>query len=249
MTVKPVLPATFRYVAFLDLLVDAVYQHRLATQSNDSFSVSRHARASVAAAFLTIESLANCLLEAGDMPKKLTEELDFLRPLAKIEVALRARGKLGYDRGRREVQLVAEVISVRNGYVHSKATKIKAEVHPLEDAGRDWRVPFEIYPEFWKSLNIPKQSMLWSTEVSYGILKAVRDYLRYVIVDVLQADEDLIIMMLASYVTFGSQKNGNVIIPNVFDEFIKEIGWIKGQGIDFTFLKMGGDTHAQPQPG
>lgn len=165
--------ATFRYVAILDLLVDAAYQHRLATQSEDNFVISRHARASVAAAFLTIECLANCLLELVAGPAALRDELDKLQPLAKIEIALQMLGRPGFDRGRHEVQRAAEVIKARNDYVHSKAVKVDAKVHPPEDAGTEWMVPFFIQPEFWKSLKIPKPSMLWSQDVSHGVLLVV----------------------------------------------------------------------------
>lgn len=243
MTRKFLAPATFRYVEFLDLLVDAVYQHRLATQSDDSFAMSRHARASVAAAFLTIECLANCLLEVIDMPNALRDELDKLQPLAKIELALHTRGKLSYDRGRREVQMAVEVIKVRNAYVHSKATKVKAEVHPPEDAGSEWKIPFAIYPDIWKTLKIPKQSMFWSAEVSYGILQVVRDFLHYVLVDVLLADENLLTTMLTSHITIGNPADAGVVMPGVFEEFKSEIAWLKEQKIDFSFLKFVDKAH------
>lgn len=238
MTTKFLAPATFRYVEFLDLLVDAVYQHRLSTTSDDSFAMSRHARASVAAAFLTIECLANCLLEVIDIPNALRDELDKLQPLAKIELALHTHGKLNYDRGRREVQMAVEVIRVRNAYVHSKATKVKAEVHPPKDAGPQWMIPFEIYPDMWKTLKIPKQSMFWSAEVSYGILQAVRDFLHYILVDVLQADENLLTTMLTSHIRLGDLADTGVVMPGVFDEFRSEIAWMKEQKIDFSFLKF-----------
>ena len=238
MTKKPAAPATFRYVAFLDLLVDAAYQHRLATQTDDSFTMSRHARASVAAAFLTIECLANCLLEIVEVPNALRDELDKLQPLAKIEIALHTRGKSGYDRGRHEVQRAVEVIKVRNDYVHSKATKVGAKVHPPEDAGAEWMIPFVIHPDYWKTLGIPKQSMFWSAEVSHGVLQVVRDFLSYVLVDILQADENLLTTMLTSHLTVGGPAHGSMVMPGVFDEFKTEIGWLKEQKIDFSFLKV-----------
>lgn len=235
---KLIVPATFRYVAFLDLLVDAAFQHRLATETEDSFTMSRHARASVAAAFLTIECLANCLLEFVEVPKALRDELDKLQPLAKVEIALHLRGKSGYDRGRNEVEHAVEVIKVRNDYVHSKATKVSAKVHEPEDAGTEWMVPFEIFPDYWKTLKIPKQSMFWSSDVSRGILKVVRDFLSYVLVDILQGDEELLASMLMSHVAFGNPETGSTIMPGVFDELKKEIAWLKEQKIDFSFLKF-----------
>jgi len=234
-TKKPEAPATFRYVAFLDLIVDAAFQHRLATQTEDSLAMSRHARSSVAAAFLTIECIANVLLEEVDVAAALRKDLDKLAPLSKIEVALQMLGKPGYDRGRHEVQKAVEVIQARNDYVHSKAVKINAKVHPPEDAGADWLIPFVIMPEFWKGLGIPKQSMFWSADVSRGVLQVVRDYLKYVLADILKADEDLMTNMLPSHLVVG-----NLIMPGVYDEFRCEIAWLMTQKLDFSFLTIAG---------
>lgn len=82
--------------------------------------MSRHARASVAAAFLTIECLANCLLDMLEMRHALRDDMDKLQPLAKIEIALNIASKNTYDRGRREVQKAVEVIKVRNEYGRSQ---------------------------------------------------------------------------------------------------------------------------------
>lgn len=225
------LPAKFKYVAFLDLLVDAAYQHRLATQTSDSFEMSRHARASVAAAFLTIECIANCLLSTMDIPKALCEELDKLQPLAKIEIALRSVSKTSYDRGRHEVQKAVEVIKVRNEYVHSKAVQVAAQVHLPQDAGANWLLPLAIEASHWKSLGIPKQSMFWSKDVSRGVLQVVRDFLKYVLVDVMDADENTLKELLLSQFTFGS-----IVVPAVFEVFKKEVAWLTDQKIDFSFL-------------
>lgn len=231
MTKKKTVPATFKYVAFLDLLVDAAYQHRLATQTVESFEMSRHARASVAAAFLTIECFANCLLSTLDLPRALLDDLDKLQPLAKIEIGLQVTGKTTYERGRREVQKAAEVIRVRNDYVHSKAKKMNAALHEPRDAGAEWMFDFEIEGELWKALGIPKQSMFWSQEVSYGVLKVVRDFLEYVLIYVMEADHDRQVDLLLSHLTFG-----DVVAPAVFDEFRREIAMLKLQKIDFSFL-------------
>jgi hypothetical protein len=231
MTKKITLPATFKYVAFLDLLVDAAYQHRLATQAVEAFEMSRHARASVAAAFLTVECLANLLLSILEVPHALRDDLDKLQPLAKIETSLHITGNTSYDRGRREVQKAVEVIKVRNDYVHSKAKKISAALHEPRDAGAEWMIPFDIENDLWEVLGIPKQSMFWSKDVSYGILKVVRDFLKYVLIDVMKADDDKMVDLLLSNFAFG-----NVVMPAVFDEFKREFALLKLQKIDFSFL-------------
>lgn len=193
--------------------------------------MSRHARASVAAALLTIECFANCLLGMLEMPHALREDLDKLQPLAKIEIALHITGNTTHDRGRREVQKAVEVIKVRNDYVHSKAKKMNAALHDPRDAGPESMIPLDIEDDLWKVLGIPKQSMFWSKDVSHAILKVVRDFLKYVLVDVMQADHDKLVDLLLSHLAFG-----NLIIPAVFDEFKREVASLQSQKIDFSFL-------------
>ncbi len=140
-------PTTFRYVAFYDLLADAAIQHKLASESTDSFMMSRHARASIIASALSIECMANCLLESVDATKALREEIDKLAPLPKIETALRMKGINAFDRGKHEVQKAVDLIRARNDYVHPKTATWDAEIQEPQDAGSDWMVPFVMQGE------------------------------------------------------------------------------------------------------
>lgn len=235
---KKTASATFRYVAFYDLLADSAFQHKIANESTDSFVMSRHARASIIASALSIECLANCLLDSVDAPKALREEIDKLPPLPKIETALRMRGISTLERGRHEVQKAAELIRARNDYVHAKTATLDAEVHEPQDAGRDWMLPFVMQGEQWRSLGIPKQAMFWSKDASLSVLRAVCDFFRYLLVEVMKAEEDVLQMMLPSRLEFG-----NALMPAVFDEFQREINALSKEGIDFSFLKV---ASAQP---
>jgi len=232
MSKKKSAPATFRYVAFYDLLADAAFQHTLAETSADSFAMSRHARASIIASALSIECIANCLLDSVDVPKSLREEIDKLAPLSKIETALRMKGVSAFDRGRHEVQKAVDLMRARNDYVHPKTAKWDAEVHEPKDAGPEWMIPFSIQGENWKSLGIPKQAMFWSKDASLSVLRVLCGFLRYLFVEVMKADDEALNRMLPSRLEFG-----NVLMPAVFDDFIRETAVLNKDGIDFSFLK------------
>lgn len=224
--------ATFRYVAFYDFLADATFQHVLASKATEPFAVSRHARASIIASALSVECIANCILESVDASKALLEELDKLQPLGKIDAAVRLMGIESFDRGRKEVQKAAELIRARNAYVHSKAVSWDAGLHQPQDGGADWMLPFSIRGERWSSLGIPKQASFWSHDASLAVLRVVCDFMKYVLVDVIKVDEEQLSQMLMSRLEFG-----NVLVPAVFDEFTREADVLKKDGIDFSFLK------------
>ena len=234
---KKIAPATFRYVAFYDLLADSAFQHKLAGESTDAFVMSRHARASIIASALSIECLANCLLESVDAPKALREEIDKLPLLPKIETALRIKGIATFERGRHEVQKAADLIRARNEYVHAKTTTLNAEMHEPQDAGKDWMIPFVMQGDMWRSLGIPKQAMFWSKDASLAVLKVVSDFVRYLLVDVMKAEETALHMMLPSRLEFG-----NALMPAVFYEFQREISALSKEGLDFSFLKLASNS-------
>ncbi|WMD19669.1 hypothetical protein RAS12_24090 [Achromobacter seleniivolatilans] len=225
-------PAKFRYVAFYDLLTDAAFHHRLASDIDNSFVMSRHARASVIASALSIECTANCILESVDAPKALRDEIDKLAPLPKIETALRMQGITSFDHGSHVVQKAADLIRARNDYVHPKAAAWEAELHEPEDAGSDWMIPFSIQGGNWKSIDIPKQASFWSKDASLSALRVVCDFFRYLFVEVVKADDEALNRMLPSRLEFA-----DVLMPAVFDEFIQETAALTKDGIDFSFLR------------
>lgn len=225
-------PATFRYVAFYDLLADAAFQHSLASTAKESFAMTRYARASITASALSLECTANCILEAVEGSKSLLEELDKLPPLAKIEAAVRLKGITAFDRGKHEVQKAAELIRARNVYVHPRTLSWDAEIHEPQDTGSEWMLPFTIQGERWAALGIPKQAIFWSSNESLAVLKVVCEFLRYLLVEVLSLDEDQLSQMLAPRVELS-----NVVIPTVFAEFTREMGALAKEGVDFAFLK------------
>jgi hypothetical protein len=226
-------PASFRYVALLDLLADAAYQHRLAKSAPDSFLMSRHARSSVLASALAIECFANCLLESVEVPSSLREDLDKLSPIAKIDASLRLRQSDKFSRAQSEVQKAKELIQARNDFAHPKSVSWKATLQEPKDAGSEWMLPFTMHGQNWGSLGIPKQSPFWTHDASLAVLKVVRNLLKYVLVDVLDADEDALHMMLWPRLEFGS-----TLMPAVFEEIKMEIESLSQHGVDFSFLHL-----------
>ena len=80
--------------------------------------------------------------------------------------------------------------------------------------------------------------MFWSADVSRAILQVVRDFIHYVLVDVLQADDDLLTKMLTSQVTMKNPGGDGLTMSAVADEFKTEMVWMKEQKIDFSFLQI-----------
>lgn len=232
------IPATYRYIAFFDLLADAIFQHKMAMNETNPYLCSRYARASISASALSVECFANCLLALSESPKKLLEELDKLSPIPKVEIALRLQGLGDLDRGRAEIQKIAELIKARNEFVHSKLTALEAGIGLPQDAGTEWIVPISMTGEQWRQLGIPKVAMFWSKESSLSVLSAISSFYRHVLVDVMKANEELVNGAFISRAEFGG-----VRMPGVYDEFREQITAATEFGVDFSFLGLAKSTN------
>lgn len=227
--------AVFRYSAFYDLLADASFQHRRAVISDDSFLMNRFSRASILASALSIECVANSLMASLKLPNKLGEELDKLPPMTKIETYLRFRGVDGFERGRLEVQQVAELIKIRNEHVHPKASSIPAKATLPQDGGNEWLFPFSLEGEMWSQLKIPKRSMFWSATSSQAILIAVANFFRFLFVDVLSMEEGDLRDMLHSRIEINKPE---IYFDAMYDEVRNELKNAKEFMVDLSFFKI-----------
>ena len=227
------LPARFRHVPLLDLLADAAHHHRLAKQAATPYEVNRLARASITASCLSIECIANCLIASVDASAQLASEIEKMSALTKIDIYLKLNGKPELDRGCFEVQMAAELIRLRNDYVHPKIVMSDADMSTPVDHGEHWLVPFKMQAKFWPTLHLPKQPQLWDCSASKAALEALSKFFRYVIVDLVGAEQDKIARLLIS-----SFEVGEALIPAVFDEYKNEIGATRDDGIDFSFLAL-----------
>lgn len=223
--------ASFRYVAFFDLLGDAAFQHRQATAAANSFGMNRYARASVLASSLSIECAANCLLDSLNLSKASLNDLDKLSPLSKIEACLLIKNVAEFDRGKVEVQQISELIRARNDHVHPKISSIPTEMGKPQDAGKNWLFPMSLEGENYPHLKIPKRPIFWSSESSATTLRAIAQFLRYVFIDLLRFKEDGFSEMFRLRIEFA-----NVRMPVVWDEVFAEFQHLAADGIDLFFL-------------
>ena len=223
----------FRYNGFYDLLVDALYQYRLAQKCTDSYSINRHARASISASMLTLECCANCLISSLTISSALLKDIDKLPVVAKFETYLKFRGIKTFNRGEKEIQKVAELIRIRNDYVHLKVLNINADLGQFKDQGQFAALPVDLHGDIWEGVGIPKRALFWSTDNALSVLEAVRSFFVHVFIDLMKSDASEIRFLL-----FSRLETTNTQTPNIFNEFEYEIKKAADHGIDFMFLGL-----------
>lgn len=229
--------AEFKYNGVIDHLCDAVFQYRLAAVTDDSYTMNRHARASILSSILTLESAANALLVSLELGAKFAGELDRLPVLGKYETYLRlSEGAKPFDRGVVEVQSVQELLRARNDYVHSKIKSIPADVDDLRKQGNMVAMPLEMTGEQWPTIGITKRPMFWSADSARSALKATADFLRTVCNHANISPED------AQTYFHSRVEIGDTHILAAFDEFFRELKRTADIGVDFKFLGVSENT-------
>jgi hypothetical protein len=225
---KPSLSGTFKVVSIYDLLSDAVFQHRHAKLAKDSYSISRFARASILASALSVECVANCLLDSLKLDGPLHGDLDKLPALSKFATYFQIKTIEGFTRGRIEVQRMAELMAARNTHVHPKVQSIPAELSPVEDANDEWIFPFGFSSAPWPGLKIPKSSMVWSSDSSLSVLTAIAEFFSFIFTSLKLEEEDLKHIFMTRF-EFGEVRMGML-----FDEIHDELKGIGKEGVDFS---------------
>lgn len=225
------LSGNFRFTGFYDLLADALYQHKLAAAQTDSYLMNRHARASISASIFTLECAANCLLSSLELSTSFKNELDKLSFLAKIETFIKFKNIDSFERGRHEVQKVADLIKVRNDYVHPKVLNIKTEASEPEELGELYKLPMSLNGEHWQALAIPKRSMFWSSHDALNVIKAIIDFYFYLFNVVLNLSAEDVEEILLSRFEFEK-----LMFSGLYEEFKNEFKNASEFGVELEFM-------------
>lgn len=225
--------ARLRYSAFLDLLADAAFQHRLAEAHSEPYGQNRHARASVLASALSVECAANCLTEVLNVGATLLKDIEKMTALGKIEVFLAMTSKRPLDRGSIQVQPAVELVKLRNDYVHPKVYDIDSGMHQMRESDTEWMLPFTVRPKMWPHLGISKTPLFWGPACAASVLRALAEFYRYLFVDLLAMDEDDVICALPSRFT-----SGKLHIPAITEEVSRELLTTTAPGVDFSFFSF-----------
>lgn len=177
----PPLPAQHRYNPFFDFLADALFQHRHAVAASDRYSVNRFARAAVIASALSVECIANCLLFNLELPPEEFKAADRQTPLDKISRFFKDEGLAGFSKGVRTSQRCAELLKIRDAYVHPKNRQDSAVLDRLKDGGEEWIIPMSVDMTLWPQLGVPRGTFAWDAKTSAVVLDAAFRFHHYVL--------------------------------------------------------------------
>ncbi len=180
---------------FEDQLYDSVYLLYFAFDTNqDQYEddvIRPLIRSSVLNTVLLLESAANCLIDALDLPGQYYTDIERLPFLSKYEYFLnKINPGHKFDRGSKEVQLVSELKSIRDFYVHPKVKKSKY----LKISENIWDTDYGQT----KRLQFPREPSKWSRENAILALKVVNDFFNKFFMEWCNLTPDAVVNLLLS---------------------------------------------------
>jgi len=161
------------YKPFLSTLIDSVLYAKYASNSNDEKLKKLLAKASILHCCLTIEALANNMVQFINLGSKFSESVDKLDVISKFEMFSLMVKKKNIDRGSSSIQTFKQLIDLRNNYVHPK-------IKTVELNNENGNYTTKLIPNY-KQIKINVNSQKWdvkdSNECVLALLKGIDEFL------------------------------------------------------------------------
>ena len=226
-------PAVFFHPGYIDFVCDALFHLRCAKAAEQPYEINRYARASISAICLSIECFANALMSYPEISRQLSDELDKLNALAKIDASMKLAG-IAYqiDASDHRTQQIKELIKVRNQFVHTKIARFKTEVGMPEDTGTDWSLPMTIEADQHKELRIPKNAVFWNADSAEKALSSALKFYNHCFAKIRNQNQE-ILMTLLTRIEIADKVT---IARSTYSDFDAELRRAKKDGLDVKCL-------------
>jgi len=214
---------------FENLLYDAVhmlyFSHDIDPESDTHGYGNTFVRGSMVNSFLLLECAANCCIDALGLAGSYFEDVDKLSFLSKYEFFLgRIAEGATFDRGRREIQAVAELKSLRDKYIHPKVSK--KQFSKVDDG------VYEVEFDKTKLLDISFDPSHWGLSAAVSALKTANDFFNLFFLSWCKFDANTVcdILLGSEVASIPSASSVGVDTIGGLDRAVAE--W----GIDFRFI-------------
>ncbi|MES2736877.1 MAG: hypothetical protein V4672_11195 [Verrucomicrobiota bacterium] len=231
--------AHFEFTGFMELVTDVIY-HIKALSSDDGFSQHKNSRAAVIACALAVESCANCLLDSLDIPTQSSSELERLPTITKLDVCIRLHtsGLKVINRGDSRVAKMAELLKVRNEFVHPKRQTLDAEWGVDAEDPDGYRIEFEYSDKFHQQLGIPKTGLHWNSSHAISVAEATFTFFDFLFRELLQLEVGEVYHLVGSrMVAELSEDNSQMIASGPVDQYEELLTWAANSGLAIQFLR------------
>ena len=163
---------------FYVMLIDAVKYAFLASSEKEPNLERSYCRSGILSSIVMIECLANIMIE--NIPSaSFRADLDKLPFLSKFDAYLMFKGKPPLDRGIKECQVISELKSIRDSFVHPKS---RSHAIKQDDANADH---FNIIQSKKDMTGISNSPASWGANDALKAATGAVNFARHVLVDLM----------------------------------------------------------------
>jgi hypothetical protein len=207
---QPSVEAELSFSPFIGLLADAItFSHLAENPSLTRLAKSALIRASILNTVFALECVANLLLSELDLSKHVYAQFERLPILDKYETLLLFISPAHtFDRGKKEVQAIKELIDLRNKQVHVRVTHQKLIGQAINKV---WWSFEPVENSFTKNLKIPFNIDQWESSHSVEALQALDKFLKLYLLDWAHFEPKYVAQILLSFTAIG--QNAITLMP------------------------------------
>ena len=230
--------AFLEFTGFMELITDIIYHVREA-MAGDGINQHKHSRAGIISCALAVESSVNCLLNELNLPSRSSSDLERLPSLTKLDICLRLRtnNTKSISRGDSRIAIIAELISIRNDFVHPKRQSVDAEWDVDPEAPEGYKINFEHSVKVYDKLALPKTSLHWSKFHAETVAKATFDFFDLIFRELLELDLGEVYHIVGSRMVAELNEEGSKLIASgPLDEYEELLVWASENGLEVRFI-------------
>lgn len=231
--------ARFEFTGFMELITDVIC-HLKALSSDAAFSQHKNSRAAIIACALAVESCANCLLDSLDIASQSSNELERLPTITKLDVCIRllTSGSKTINREDNRVGKMAELLKVRNEFVHPKRQTLEAEWRVGPEDPEGYRIEFEYSDNIHQQLGIPKNGLHWNSCHAISVAEATFVFFDFLFRELLQFDVVKVYHIVGSRMVIElSEEASRMIASGPVDQYEELLTWAANRGLATQFLR------------
>jgi len=166
--------------------------------------------------------------------------MERLPTITKIDMCIRLRteNQKSIDRSDARVAKVAELLTIRNGFVHPKRQSLDADWGVDPDSPEGYKVEFEYSAKYHEQLNVPKTGLHWNPSHARSAAEATFSFLDFLFRDLLSLDAGDIYHIVGNRMIAELSGDGNKLLASgPVDEYDVFLEWATNNGLQTRFLK------------
>ncbi|EOD79313.1 hypothetical protein D515_01977 [Grimontia indica] len=206
---------------FLPVYIDAVLSLKAASETEDNEIRRILVKSAIIHCSFAVEALANNAIQFLNFSKHLSNSIDKLDPIAKLELFSLQIRKKEFERGDKAFQVLSALISVRNSYVHPKIRRRTVSLPDGEEINELQEFCLDENSDTTNDiLRLSRNPESWRYEDALRCIRLLTESFDYILIRVVELEKNSLMCMFYNHLTINDISG--IVIP----ENDKWLNWL-----------------------